>query len=146
MPKAKTKRIPGGTFGMAGVFWVASELARRNWIVMPTMRNQKGVDIIASAERPSGTKFVEMQVKATQGQRFWLLGPMKRAEIPRRRSLFFAFVRLESVSSLAPFEAFVVPSSKVQKEAKRQSNKKFQFCWYPPKRPGIYKERWNLLD
>ena len=143
MPKAKTKRIPGSTFGMAGVFWVAFELARRNWIVMPTVRNQKGVDIIAA--RPSGSKFVELQVKAIQGRRFWLLGPMKRAKIPHRKSLFFAFVRPESDSSLAPFEGFVVPSNTVHKEAKQQSNKKFQLCWYLPKQSEIYKERWDLL-
>jgi hypothetical protein len=145
MIKAKTKkRIPGGTFGMAGVFWVASELARRNWIVMPTVRNQKGVDIIAMATRSSGSRFVEIQVKAIQGQRFWLLGAMKRAMIPNRKSLFFAFVRPQLDPSL-PFEAFVVPSSIVYKEAKQQANKKFQFCWYPPKQPGVYKERWDVL-
>ena len=128
---------------MAGVFWVAFELARRNWIVMPTVRNQKGVDIIAA--RPSGSKFVEIQVKAIQGRRFWLLGPMKRAKIPHRKSLFFAFVRPKSISSIAPFEAFVVPSNNVHKEAKQKGSKKFQFCWYLPEQPEIYKEQWNIL-
>jgi hypothetical protein len=108
-------------------------------------RNQKGVDIIASSAERGGSKFVEIQVKAIQGRRFWLLGPMKRADIPHRKSLFFAFVRPQSDSAFAPFEAFVVPSNKVHKDAKQQGNKKFQFCWYPPEHPKLYKEGWDIL-
>jgi hypothetical protein len=131
MPQPNKKRISGNNSGMAGVFWVASELSRRNWIALRTVRNQKGVDIIATSTRPRGTKFVEVQVKAIQGRRFWLLGPKERKEIPNRKSLFFVFVRPQSASPLAGFEAFVVPSIKVQREAKQQRNRKFQFCWYP---------------
>jgi hypothetical protein len=145
MPETDKKRIPGNTFGMAGVFWVASELSRRNWIALPTVRNQKGVDIIATATRPSGSKFVEIQVKASQRRGFWLLGPMKRKKIPNRKSLFFVFVRPQSASPPAGFEAFVVPSIKVCREAKQQQNRKFQFCWYPPEKPEMYKERWDTL-
>jgi hypothetical protein len=93
MPKAIKERLPGNTSGMAGVFWVASELSRRNWIALPTVRNQKGVDIIATTARPSGSKFIEIQVKAIQGRRFWLLGSKERKDIASRKSLFFVFVR-----------------------------------------------------
>jgi hypothetical protein len=92
MPEADKKRIPGSTFGMAGVFWVASGLSRRNWIAMPTVRNQKGVDIIATATRPSGSKFVEIQVKSSQGRGFWLLGPMKRKN-PESKMVVFSTER-----------------------------------------------------
>jgi hypothetical protein len=70
---------------------------------------------------------------------------MKRDDIPNRKTLFFVFVRPESNSAFAHFEAFVVPSGKVWKEARQQDNAKFQFCWYPPANPGVYKERWDLL-
>jgi hypothetical protein len=145
MPKTNKTRLPGNASGMAGVFWVASELSRRNWIALPTVRNQKGVDIIATTTRPTGSRFVEIQVKAIQGRRFWLLGPKERREIPNRKSLFFVFVRPQSTSPLACFEAFVVPSSKVQREARQQRNRKFQFCWYPPEKPDRYKNGWNTL-
>jgi hypothetical protein len=146
MPNPKKKRLPGNMFGMAGVFWVASEISRRNWIALPTVRNLKGVDIFATSSSPTGSKFVEIQVKAIQGRRFWLLGPMKREDIPNRKSLFFVFVRPESTSAFAHLEAFVVPSSKVCKEARQQDNAKFQFCWYPPANSEAYKDRWDLLD
>ncbi len=79
MPAHKKHRIPGNIHGMAGVFWVASELSRRNWIALPTVRNLKGVDIIA--QRPEGAKRVDIQVKTIQGKRFWPLGKMKREDI-----------------------------------------------------------------
>ena len=146
MLEADKKRIPTSTFGMAGVFWVASELSRRNWIALPTVRNQKGVDIIATTTHPTASKFIEIQVKAIQGRRFWLLGPMNREKIPNRKSLFFVFVRPQSASPLASFEAFVVPSIKVKSEAKQQPNRRFQFCWYPPEKPEMYKDRWDTLS
>jgi hypothetical protein len=102
-----------------------------------------GVDIIAATAAPGGSKFIEIQVKATQGGRFWLLGAQNRSDIPQRASLFFVFVRPESTSS--GFQAFVVPSADVRRKARQQENKKFQFCWYPPADAGIYRERWDSL-
>lgn len=136
----RTERINGNIFGMAGVFWVASELSRRNWIALPTVRNLKGVDIIAT--RPDSPKIVELQVKTIQGRQFWFVGANRRVDIPKRKSLFFVFVCPEAESER--FEAFVVPSSKIHKEARRQG--KFPFCWYHPKRRSkAYKERWDIL-
>jgi hypothetical protein len=131
---------------MAGVFWVASELLRRNWIALPTVRNQKGVDIIATTEARGASKFIELQVKTSQHSRakFWMLGAKERRKIPKRESLFFVFVRPESTSK--HFEAFVVPSSKVRSEASQNENKKFQCCWYLRKNPDTYKDHWNALD
>jgi hypothetical protein len=78
---------------MAGVFWVASELLRRNWIALPTVRNQKGVDIIATAEASRASRFIELQVKATQYSRarFWMLGAKERRKIPKRDSSILRF-------------------------------------------------------
>lgn len=138
-------RVAGNVFGMAGVFWVASELSRRNWIALPTVRNLKGVDVFATSVRPDGTMLVEIQVKAGQHGRFFLLGQMKREDIPNRKSLFFIFVRPTSNSPWAPLEAFVVPSVNVFNEARQQENKKFQFCWWPPMEPDKYMNRWDIL-
>lgn len=139
--------LPNALIGMAGVFWVASELSRRGWVSMPTVRNQKGVDIIAtSSNREGESRFVEIQVKATQkaGARFWMLGAQNREDIPNRASLFFVFVRPESKEPFARFEAFVVPSSKVSAEAQQQENKKWPFSWYP--KDDAYKGSWNCIS
>jgi hypothetical protein len=138
--------IPRNTIGMAGVFWVASELARRNWFAFPTVRNQKGVDIIATKEVPGRTKFIEIQVKATQYDTatFWLL-TKERENIPHRESLFFVFVKPESKSAFAPFEAFVVPSTEVHEKARHSEKGTFALCWWK-KESEIYRNGWDALD
>jgi len=146
--KNRGRRIPNSIFGMAAVFWVACELSRRNWIALPTLRNLKGVDIIA--QHPGNAKRVEIQVKALQarkGRNFWLLGAMNRKDIPSYDPLFFVFVRPCSRDDTAPFEALIVPSAKVKREAQQQKNKKFQFCWYPPEGEELERcqNRWDAL-
>ncbi len=106
------------------------------------MRNLEGVDIIA--QHPNSLKRIEIQVKTIQGKRFWLLGKMERRKIQSEKSLFFVFVRPESPPS-EHLEGFIVPSAHVQRDAKQQANGKFQFCWYPPKQPNLYLNRWELL-
>ncbi len=137
-----TKRVRRDIFGMAGVFWVASELSRQGWVALPTIRNLKAVDIIA--QHPTSSKRVDIQVKTIQGRGFWLLGKMRRKDIECERSLFFVFVRPEAPPSTC-FEGFVVHSAHVQRDARQQSNRKFQFCWYPPDRAKLYRNRWDAL-
>jgi hypothetical protein len=86
MPQARKHKIPGTIHGMAGVFWVASELSRRKWIALPTVRNLKGVDIIA--QQPESGKRVDIQVKTIQGGRFWPLGAKLKRKIETRKALF----------------------------------------------------------
>jgi hypothetical protein len=146
MIKLKPKTLPHNTSGMAGVFWVASELARRNWYAFPTVRNQKGVDIIAAKEAPRRTKFLEVQVKTTQsyGATFWLLGTNDRNKIPHRDSLFFVFVKPESKSS-PEFSAWVVSSKEVHKKAHHSPHGKFALCWWC-KGSEKYRDRWESLE
>jgi hypothetical protein len=145
-PQPKPDTISRQTIGMAGVFWVASELARRNWFAFPTVRNQKGVDIIATKEVPGRTKFIEIQVKATQKHTatFWLL-TKERENIPRRESLFFVFVKPQSKSPFSPFEAFIVPSTEVYKKAHHSPNGTFALCWWKDE-SEIYRDGWDALD
>ena len=146
MNSAAQDTLPRNTIGMAGVFWVASELARRNWYAFPTVRNQKGVDIIATRELPNQTKFIEIQVKATQKSTatFWLL-TKGRENIPHRKSLFFIFVRPESKSAFARFEAFIVPSEEVYNKARHSDKGTFSLCWWYKDSTG-FREAWDNLD
>ena len=54
-----SERLEKSLVGACGVFYVSAELSRRGWIAMPTIRNTKGIDIIAS----KGDKTVNIQVK-----------------------------------------------------------------------------------
>jgi hypothetical protein len=146
MTEPRPRTITPNTIGMAGVFWVASELARRNWFAFPTVRNQKGVDIIATKEAPGGTRFLEVQVKATQhaGATFWLL-TKEQKNIPHRKSLFFAFVKPKRESPSGEFEAFIVPSEDVYKNAHHSNQGTFSLCWWL-KDSTEYRDRWESLE
>ncbi len=58
--------------GVAGEYLVAGELSLRGYIASITLRNSRGIDIIAS--NPDGTKSVSIQVKSnSKGENKWIL-------------------------------------------------------------------------
>ncbi len=108
-----TKRITGVLSGVAGEYLVAGELSRRGYIASITLRNTKGVDILASNSEASRT--VGIQVKTNQGkQKFWLLN--QKAETYHADNLFYVFVNLNNGD--AP-DYFIVPSKTVASFAKK---------------------------
>ena len=65
-------RISAGLCGIAGEYFVAAELTRRGYIASLTLRNTRGVDILAS--NLNATRSVGIQVKALQGiSKAWML-------------------------------------------------------------------------
>lgn len=81
--------------GVAGEYFVAAELSRRGCIASITLRNTRGVDILAS--NADATKSVGIQVKTNQrGVAEWILnekveeGPIDELA----ENLFFVFVTL----------------------------------------------------
>jgi hypothetical protein len=108
-----SKRISGVLSGVAGEYLVAGELSRRGYIASITLRNTKGVDILAS--NADASKTVGIQVKTNQGkQKFWLLN--QKAETYHADNLFYVFVNLNNGS--AP-DYFIVPSKKVADFARK---------------------------
>lgn len=53
--------------GVAGEYLVAAELSRRGYVASVTLRNTRGIDILASNR--DATKSVGIQVKTCQGAR-----------------------------------------------------------------------------
>lgn len=89
--------------GVAGEYFVAAELSRRGYVASLTLRNTKGIDILAS--NVDATKSVGIQVKTHQGSgREWLL--TKKAEESLAENLFYVFVRLNGLGEPA---YYVVP-------------------------------------
>ena len=69
---AQRSRLSTGLCGIAGEYFVAAELSRRGYIASLTLRNTKGIDILAS--NTDETKSVGIQVKAIQGGgKEWML-------------------------------------------------------------------------
>jgi len=70
--------------GIAGVHFVVAELSRRGWIALPTIRNTRGIDVLAS----KGKRFVEIQVKTRRNGRYWILN--ENAEKIIQENLFMS--------------------------------------------------------
>lgn len=94
--------------GVAGEYFVAAELSRRGCIASITLRNSKGVDILAANE--AGTHTAMIQVKTNQGsKRSWILGA--KAEDVADPGLFYVFVNLGGEGGSPSYH--VVPSKVV---------------------------------
>ena len=67
-----TTKLPKGLTGVAGEYFVAAELSRRGYIASITLRNTRGIDILAS--NADATRQVAIQVKTNQGSKpQWVL-------------------------------------------------------------------------
>lgn len=65
--------------GVAGEYFVAAELSRRGYVASLTLRNTRGIDVLAS--NSDATRAVGIQVKTNQSdRREWILN--KKAETP----------------------------------------------------------------
>ena len=77
--------------GVAGEYFVAAELSRRGYVASLTLRNTRGIDVLAS--NSDATKTVGIQLKTNQSdRREWILN--RKAEAEDADNLFYVFVRL----------------------------------------------------
>src|SRR5262245_10585217 len=99
--------------GVAGEYFVAAELSRRGYIASITLRNSKGIDILASNQ--SATRQVGIQVKANRHSTpKWLLN--EKAEGYFADNLFYVFVNLRGQDERPDY--YVVPSAFVAEHAR----------------------------
>ena len=103
--KVEQIKINGINAGVAGEFFVAAELSRRGHIASITLRNTRGIDILAT--NSDATHSVNIQVKSSQGRsRSWVMN--KKAESYYSDDLFYVFVNLCNLNERPEF--FIVPS------------------------------------
>ena len=143
---------PSILVGVAGEYFVAGELSRRGYIASITLRNTKGVDILASNQE--ATRQVGIQVKTNRHDKpEWILS--QKAESYYADNLFYVFVCLKG-DRLRP-DFYVVPS-KVVAEHTRTKHK--EWLEAPGKKgqrrkdssirkfrdpDGQFLERWEIL-
>jgi len=102
--------------GIAGEHFVAAELSRRGYVASLTLRNTRGIDILAS--NTDATKSVGIQVKTNSGNKAqWLLS--QKAESDVAENLFYVFVKLNVTH--AP-DYYIVPRAEVAQYV-RESHK-----------------------
>jgi hypothetical protein len=141
--------------GVAGEYFVAAELTRRGYVASITLRNTRGIDILAS--NADATRAVGIQVKTKQGPGAeWLLSA-KAEEAPGSPvsdHLFYVFVNLNGIAAptyhVVPREAVAAYARETHRQwlaspgrngrARRDSSmRKFR----DP--DGQYRDRWDSL-
>lgn len=101
-------KLSNGMTGVAGEYAVAMELSKRGYIATVTLRNTKGIDILASNE--DGSRTVSIQVKTSKKkERGWILS--EKAEKQVSENFFYVFVNLDIDNSNLRFH--IVPSKVV---------------------------------
>jgi hypothetical protein len=111
----RLKRLTSGLSGIAAQHYVAAELSRRGCIVAMTVRNAKGVDLLATTS--DGSRAVSIQVKCGQDSgRWWMLDA--KAEGMKSEALVYVLVNLNGPRGEPTFH--IVPSRTVATSIARE--------------------------
>lgn len=87
----RTPKLSGTLAGISGEYFVAAELSRRGFVASLTLRNTRGIDILAS--NADASKSVGLQVKTSQRRgKSWMLN--SKAEDYVAPNLFYVLVAL----------------------------------------------------
>lgn len=117
MPKKTTSKanpspttIPPVLTGVAGEYFVAAELSRRGYIASISLRNTRGIDILATNQE--ATRSITVQCKTNQrGDKAWMLN--QKSEDFVADDHYYVFVALSAANERPSFH--IVPSKTVAK-------------------------------
>jgi hypothetical protein len=109
-----TTKIPPVLTGVAGEYFVAAELSRRGYIASISLRNTRGIDILATNQ--DGSRSITIQCKTNQSTaRKWLLN--EKSEEFVSKDHFYVFVALGQPTDRPRFH--IVPSRVVAERTKK---------------------------
>jgi hypothetical protein len=113
-----TTKIPPVLTGVAGEYFVAAELSRRGYIASISLRNTRGIDILATNQ--DGSRSITIQCKTNQSTaRKWLLN--EKSEEFVSKDHFYVFVALGKPTDRPRFH--IVPSRVVAERIKKGHRK-----------------------
>jgi hypothetical protein len=100
--------IPPTLTGVAGEYFVAAELSRRGYIASISLRNTRGIDILATNQAAS--RSITIQCKTNQrAQKVWMLN--EKSERFFAQNHYYVFVALGKADQRPNFH--IVPSATV---------------------------------
>lgn len=134
MKKSTVANLPGILVGVAGVHLVAAELSRLGYIASITLRNTRGIDILAS--NADASRQVGIQVKTTKSHPRWILS--NKAEDYFARNLYYVFVNMKGSHDGPEFH--IVPSKVVAHHIKTHHRR-----WLRRRGKGGRKHRDNTM-
>ena len=147
------EKLESTLVGVAGEYFVAGELSRRGYIASITLRNSRGIDIIAS--NSDGSKSISIQVKTnSSGKKSWILN--KKSEEFFSDNHYYIFVALGNFNERPSYH--IVPSNDVAmytstshtnwlKHKKRDGTDRKDTSMRKFDDPeNKYQEAWNLIN
>jgi hypothetical protein len=129
----------GQITGMRGVYLVASELAKRGFIVSPTSRSAIGADLLVTDHECKKAFSVQVKTNARTFY-FWLIGKKAKAIISNTHVYVLVNIR-NSRKTGETIEYFVVPSKILSRRGYHKGN------WQNIKRRNIlkYNGAWTVF-
>lgn len=101
-------KIPSILVGVAGEYFVAAELSRRGYIASISLRNTRGIDILATNQ--SASRSITIQCKSKQvARKTWPLNEKNEGFVSDDH--FYVFVRFDGLQELPSYH--IVPSRAV---------------------------------
>lgn len=151
-PSLDLNDLPSILVGVSGEYFVAAELSRRGYVATVTLRNTRGIDILATDA--GATRSAGIQVKTNRGKKkSWMLD--QKAEGYQSKTLFYVFVNLNGSNQRPDYH--VVPSKLVASYVTRTHQEwlaKPNRAGKPHRDQSIrqfkdtankYRDRWDLL-
>ena len=148
----KLSQLESTLVGVTGEYYVAAELSIRGYLASVTLRNSRGIDIIAS--NSDASRSISIQVKTSKkGLPKWVL--TKKAEDFCSDNHFYVFTRLNEIGQRPVF--YIVPSTVVagycakthkqyvRGKKKDGSPRKDSSMRIFEDYEDVYRERWELL-
>ena len=68
MPYAKPMKLESTIVGVAGEYLVAGELSLRGFLASITLRNSRGIDIVASSADGSTSVSIQVKTNSSEGR------------------------------------------------------------------------------
>jgi hypothetical protein len=110
--KPANQKITPLLAGVAGEYFVAGELSRRGYIASISLRNTRGIDILAT--NAAASRSVTIQCKTSQSRNVWMLND--KCESFFSEDPFYVFVALGGPMERPRYH--VVPSAAVAKHVR----------------------------
>ncbi|HEY7330736.1 MAG TPA: hypothetical protein VH592_24055 [Gemmataceae bacterium] len=107
-------RLSNDLIGVAGVHFVAFKLSLRGLIVLPTIRNTAGIDLLVNDPRTGAQAALQVKTSMKRNVKFW---PTSKPEKCIHGPLhYYVFLRFDQ--EVDCFEAFLETGAKVAAQVK----------------------------
>ena len=127
--------------GMEGLYLLAAELSKRNFIVSPTSRSVQTADLLVTDAYCHRAYAVQVKTNARTFS-FWLVN--SKTSTMKSRNLIYAFVNLRKTGP----EFYLVPSDYVANKVDvSKPTKTSKSTWYSValKNVSRFKENWDIF-